>query len=151
MSREAEPAQAAHVILMRRADTDAGFRGDERERPLSAQGKLAARNSSDEIFGEGHHPGPLLVSTSLAARQTAQIMVAELHVRDEVIYSDLLYQARADVMEAQVRAQAVAYTLVTLIADNPGISELARFLASNPNAPDMRPAEWRYLPWGPRG
>jgi hypothetical protein len=36
-----------------------------------------------------------------------------------------------------------------LIADNPGLTDLARFLAGDPNAPDMRPAEWRYLRWGP--
>jgi phosphohistidine phosphatase SixA len=150
VSEAAEPTQAEHVILMRRAATDAAFRGDERDRPLSTAGRAAARVSADAIFGDGHHPGPLLVSTALAARQTAEIMVEALHIRDEVIFSDLLYEARPEVMEAQLRVQAVAYTLVTLIADNPGITDLARFLAANPNAPLMQPAEWRYLPWAQR-
>lgn len=150
MSEAAEPTQAEHVILMRRARTDAAFHGDERDRPLSARGEAATRTAAEDIFGAGHHPGPLLVSTALAARQTAQIMVDELHIRDEVIYSDLLYETLPEVMEAQLRAQAVAYTLVTLIADNPGITDLARFLAREPNAPSMGPAEWRYLPWPPR-
>ena len=149
MSAAAEPATAEHVILMRRAATKAAFDGDERDRPLSQRGRIAAHKAAADIFGAGHHPGPLLVSTALAARQTAQIMVDELHIRDDVIYSDQLYSAPPEVMEAQLRVQAVAYTLVTLIADDPGLTDLARFLAGNPDAPAMQPAEWRYLPWPP--
>ncbi|MEJ0100499.1 MAG: histidine phosphatase family protein [Pseudomonadota bacterium] len=149
MSEAPEPTQAEHVILLRHAQVDTAFKGDERDRPLSTAGKAAARKAARDIFGEGHHPGPLLVSTALAARQTAEIMVAELHIDIDVVYSDQLYGAPPELLEAQLRVQAVAYTLVTLIAHNPGLTDLARFLASNGQAPVMRPAEWRYLPWPP--
>ncbi|HTQ37225.1 MAG TPA: hypothetical protein VMH77_09330 [Steroidobacteraceae bacterium] len=150
MSQEREPATAEHVILMRRAATDRSFKGDERDRPLSAAGQAAVRLAAQAIFGEGHHPGPLLASTALAARQTEQLVAEELRIpAGDVFISDLLYDASGDVMEAQLRVQAVAYTLVTLIADNPGISDLARFLASDPKAPSLQPGEWRYLRWPP--
>jgi len=150
MSEGPEPTQAAHVILMRQAEGDASFRGDVFLRPLSARGRDAARLAAAAMFGDGHHPGPLLVAPVLSARQTAGIMLDELHLdADDVHYSDLLYEASADLMQAQLRIRAAAYTLPTLIADNPGITGLARFLAGNANAPDMRPAEWRYLPWRP--
>jgi len=151
VSPQREPATAEHVILLRRADTDRSFHGDERDRPLSAAGQAAARKAAQAIFGEGHHPGPLLASTALAARQTAQLIAEELRIpASDLIISDLLYDASGDVMEAQLRPTAVAYTLVTLIADNPGLSDLARFLAASPDAPPLRPAEWRYLAWPPR-
>ncbi len=149
VSEAPEPTQAEHVILMRHGQVDAAFKGDERDRPLSAEGRTAARKAAQAIFGEGHHPGPLLVSTALAARQTAEIMVAELHLDTDVHYSELLFGAAPEVLEAQLRVQAVAYTLVTLIAHNPGLTDLARFLAANGQAPVMQPAEWRYLPWPP--
>ena len=31
----------------------------------------------------------------------------------------------------------------------PGLTDLARFLARDPDAPPLQPAEWRYLPWPP--
>jgi phosphohistidine phosphatase SixA len=150
MSEDVEPTQAAHVILMRQAEADAAFRGDEFMRPLSERGRDAAWRAAAAMFGEGHHPGPLLVAPLLCARQTASIMVDELHLdAGDVHYSDLLYEASADLMQAQLRIRAMAYTLPTLIADNPGITGLARFLAGDANAPELRPAEWRYLPWRP--
>jgi phosphohistidine phosphatase SixA len=151
VSQDDEPDHAAHAILMCPAQTDLSFRGDAFARPLSAGGRAAARQAAQAIFGDGHHPGPLLVAPVLAARQTAEIMMAQLHLpADDIHYSDLLYKASADVMQAQLRILAVAYTLPTLIADNPGITGLARFLAGDANAPEMQPAEWRYLPWRPR-
>jgi phosphohistidine phosphatase SixA len=150
MDRDAEPTHAAHAILVRQAEADTSFRGDEFLRPLSAHGRAVAQRAAEAMFGAGHHPGPLLVGPLLAARQTAAIIAAQVHLPDDDIHHvDILYRASMDVMHAQMRILAVAYTLPTLVADNPGITGLARFLASDPNAPEMRPGEWRYLPWRP--
>jgi phosphohistidine phosphatase len=149
---EARPAsQAEHVIVMRHAQSDAGWQGPDRERPLTAQGKVDAREAARAMHGAGHHPGPLLASTALRARQTAEIIAAELQLpAEDVHFVDSLYDATTDTLEVEIRALAEQYTLLTLVAHNPGVSELARILSKNPGAPGYEPGEWRYLPWPPR-
>lgn len=149
-TRPREPQYASHVILMRVAQADDAFSGPESERPLDERGRAQARASARAMHGAGHHPGPLLAAASLRARETAAILAAELQVPDEdVQIADGLFDAGPELLEARIRVLAKPYTLVTLIADNPGLTDLARFLASDPDAPVMQPAEWRYLRWPP--
>jgi phosphohistidine phosphatase len=150
MSEEKEPTQASHVILMRAAHTDPRSPAAEPDRPLSAQGKAAALAAARAMFGAGHHPGPLLASTARSARETAGIVAAEAHVPpSDVFFSDRVPGADTDILEVEIRPLAVPYTLVTLVAHEPGISELGRILSRNPRAPVFQPGEWRYLPWPP--
>ncbi len=145
-----EPKFADHVILMRHAHVQDDFTGNEFDRPLSARGREAARAAARAMHGGGHHPGPLLVSATRHARETAEIMMSELVVpRDEVHIIDGLHEAPPEVLEARIRVLAKPYTLVTLVGHNPGLTDLARFLAQEPGAAPLQPAEWRYLPWPP--
>jgi phosphohistidine phosphatase len=147
---EEAPKYASHVIVMRQAHTVADFAGDEFDRPLSAEGRAAARAAAQAMHAEGHHPGPLLVSAALAARQTADIIAGELHIPgNDIKVTEVLFEAPPELLEARIRELAVPYTLVTLVADTPGVTDLARFLAQQPGAPEMQPAEWRYLSWPP--
>lgn len=149
MSPEA-PRVAEHVILMRHAHGQPDFQGADFDRPLSAQGREAALAAARAMHSAGHHPGPLLVSTAVCARQTMEIIAAELALPAADIHVvDGLYQAPPEVLEARIRVLAQAYTLVTLIAHDPAVTDLARFLARQPQAPALQPAEWRYLPWPP--
>jgi phosphohistidine phosphatase len=145
-----EPSVADHVILMRHAHVQEDFAGSDFDRPLSARGREAALAAARALHGSGHHPGPLLVSAALYARQTAEIMMGELVVpREEIHVVDGLQGAPPEELEARIRVLAKAYTLVTLVGHNPGLTDLARFLAQQPGAAPLQPAEWRYLPWPP--
>lgn len=149
MNRD-QPKVADHVIVMRHAHATEDFQGPDFDRPLSAAGRAAAVAAARAMHLAGHHPGPLLVSAAVRARQTAEIMAEELQLqRADIHFVDVLYQAPPEVLEARIRVLATAYTLVTLIAHNPGVTDLARFLAQQPQAPVMQPAEWRYLAWPP--
>lgn len=144
------PATASHVILMREGHAQQDFEGSDFDRPLTAEGRAAVLASAKAMHDAGHHPGPLLVSTALRARQSAQVMAAQLRLpADDIHFVDGLYDAPPEVLEARIKVLARPYTLVTLIAHNPGITDLARFLARQPDAPVMQPSEWRYLPWPP--
>lgn len=149
MNRD-EPQVAEHVILMRHAHGEENFHGPDFDRPLSASGRTAALAAARAMHAAGHHPGPLLVSDSLLSRQTMQVIAGELALPAQDIHIvDGLYQAPPEVLEARIRVLAEPYTLVTLIAHDPGVTDLARFLAQRPQAPALQPAEWRYLPWPP--
>ena len=77
-------------------------------------------------------------------RQTAQILAEEfLLPEDAVRYVDSLYNASASTLEAEVRSAAMPGQLVVLVAHNPGVSNLARVLTGDPDAPSCQPAEWR--------
>ena len=145
-----EPGVADHVIVMRHAHAQDGFEGRDFDRPLSAQGRAAALAAAKAMHTAGHHPGPLLVSAAVRARETADIMARELQLpQSDIHIVDVLYQAPPELLEARIRVLARAYTLVTLIAHNPGVTDLARFLAQQPGALPLQPAEWRYLSWPP--
>ena len=145
-----EPKVADHVILMRPAHGQPDFQGPDIDRPLSARGRTAALAAARAMHSAGHHPGPLLVSNSVRARQTLDIIAGELELPAADIHVvEGLYRAAPEVLEARIRVLARAYTLVTLIAHDPGVTDLARFLAQQPQAAALQPAEWRYLPWPP--
>jgi phosphohistidine phosphatase len=144
------PKFANHVIVMRHAHPLEQFAGSDFDRPLSPKGRVAARQAALALHSAGHHPGPLLVSAALCARQTAEILAGELNIPGDDIYvTEVLYGAPPEVLEARIRVLAVPYTLVTLIGHHPEVTDLARFLAREPGAPALEPAEWRYLPWPP--
>ncbi|MET0282312.1 MAG: hypothetical protein ABW278_14480, partial [Steroidobacteraceae bacterium] len=67
----------------------------------------------------------------------------------DIFFSENLQGATTDALENELRTLAEAYTLVTLVGHNPGISELARILAQDPKVPDLQPGQWRHLPWPP--
>lgn len=149
MTRD-EPKTANHVIVMRHAEAQTDFAGRDFDRPLTAAGRRAAQAAARAMHAAGHHPGPLLASAAVRARETAAIIAQELQIpAAEVQIVDVLYQAPPELLEARMRVLALPYTLVTLIAHDPGVTDLARFLARQPAAPALQPAEWRYLPWPP--
>lgn len=143
-----EPTTADHVILMRMPQTEAG--GEERARPLSAAGRVAAQQAARDMYGAGYHPGPVLASSTPAGIEAATLIAATAHVPDtDVHFADDIYGATTDMLEVRIRALAAPYTLVTLVAHEPGVSELVRILSRDPRAATLLPGQWRHLPWPP--
>jgi phosphohistidine phosphatase SixA len=146
--KKPKPNPASHVILMRQPETTSG--ANDTDPPLSAAGRARAQAAAEEMYGAGHHPGPLLASNTRAGREAAAIIAAAVHLPPEDIYfSDNLHGATTDILEVEMRPLAEEFTLLTLVAHEPGISELVRILSRDPKAAPLAPGQWRYLPWPP--
>ncbi len=135
-------------ILVRHAHAEwPNYHGPDFDRPLTTRGLADARAAGRAIHAAGHRPALVLSSPACRTRQTAAILAEELQLTEGVIrYVDSLYNATAFTLEAELRKVATAGVLVMLVAHNPGVSNLARVLANDADAPPCQPAEWRLLP-----
>jgi phosphohistidine phosphatase len=136
-----------HAILVRHANAEwPHYVGPDFDRPLTPQGLADARSTATAIRESGHKPGMLLTSPAKRTLQTAQIIAATLGLRDEaVIPVGELYNAGADVLDAELRKAFLSADVVLLVAHNPGISEVARTLTGNPGFAALRPAHWLHV------
>jgi phosphohistidine phosphatase len=95
----------------------------------------------------GHRPTLLLVSPARRTRQTAELLAAEFQLPAEALRCvDDLYNAGPATLLTELRDAAATKGLTVLVAHNPGVSNLARELARDPEAPLLKTAEWRALP-----
>ncbi len=133
------------LIIVRHAHADwPNHRGTDFERPLTERGLAEAHATARAINAAGHRPTLLLASPACRARQTADILAEEFKLPKQAVqYVDSLYNACAATLEAELRRVATPGQLVVLVAHNPGVSNLARALANDPDAPACRTAEWR--------
>jgi len=128
------------------------YQGPDLERPLTQRGLADAHATARAITNAGHRPTLVLASPACRTRQTAEILAEELRLPDVAVhYLDSLYNATARTLESELRRIAAPDDLVVLVAHNPGVSNLARLLTNDPDAPACLPAEWRLLqlPLGP--
>jgi phosphohistidine phosphatase len=140
-----------HAILVRHANAEwPQYVGPDFDRPLTPQGLADARSTAIAIRESGHKPGVLLTSPAKRTLQTAQIIASTLDLRDgAVVQAGELYNAGADILDAELRKAFLSADIVMLVAHNPGISELARMLTGDPTFAAFRPAHWLYVA-GPR-
>lgn len=136
------------LILVRHAHADwPDYAGRDFDRPLTPRGLDDARATARAIHDAGHQPALLIASPALRTRQTAEIIAAELQLPPgSVRFVEGLYNASHRLLAAEARAAAAEAPLVMMVAHNPGVSELARVLAGDPEAPPYKPAAWRVLP-----
>lgn len=103
----------------------------DRDRPLNARGKNAARELGDFLASRGLEPEEVLCSSATRTRETwDHVQAAALETRPEVRYIDDLYHAPPEIMLAQLKS-ASART-VMMIGHNPGIAEFAAMLPAKP-------------------
>lgn len=133
-----------HAILVRHANAEwPNYVGADFDRPLTPQGLADARSTAAAIRESGHRPGLLVTSTARRTLQTSEILATTLGLRAEAILqvSDL-YNAAADILDAELRKAFLSADTVMMVAHNPGISELARVMTGNPAFAALRPAHW---------
>ncbi|PTV95717.1 phosphohistidine phosphatase [Rhodobacter aestuarii] len=133
------PAGHRRLILTRHAKSSWDDPNTEdKDRPLNARGRIAARELGDFLASRGLEPEEVLCSTALRTRETWEgVASAVIETRPPVHFVEALYQASPDVLLAELR-KAKAPT-VMMIAHNPGIGDLAASLPSRPNYdPDFR-------------
>lgn len=134
-------------IIVRHAHAEwPDFHGPDFDRPLTSRGLADARATGRAIHAAGHRPTTLLASPACRTRQTAELLAEELQLPPGAVrYIEALYNASASTLEEEVRRAADGNSLVLLVAHNPGVSNLARVLADDPDTPSYQPAEWRLL------
>lgn len=135
------------VILIRHAHAEwPSYQGQDFERPLTERGLAEARASARAIRDAGHRPVLLLASPARRTRQTAELLAEEFQLSGaSLCFVDDLYNASSTTLRAGLCRAAAPAGLTLLVAHNPGVSNLARELANDPEAPPLRTAEWRLL------
>jgi phosphohistidine phosphatase len=139
---------ARQLILVRHAHAEwPDYRGRDFDRPLTPRGLEEAQATARAIRATGHRPELLLASAARRTGQTAGIIAAELQLPASAVrlIADL-YNAPWQLLASEARAAATQGTPVLMVAHNPGVTELARALTDDPQAPPFKPADWRLLP-----
>lgn len=126
-----------HLYLMRHAKSS--WQRPETpdfDRPLNPRGRLAARRMGKRLAGLPS-PDLILCSTARRARETCDLVAAQLQAGIQTRFSDKLYLASADDLVKLLRRLPDRARSVLLIGHNPGLHELALRLSAKGEAADM--------------
>lgn len=121
-----------HLILLRHAKSDWGNPTlDDFDRPLAARGKRAAPLMGKWLAKKKWHPDLVLCSSAQRARETLDLVLPELPEPPEVRYLKTLYLASPSAMIRLLQRQSAETNSIMIIAHNPGMENLARYLADD--------------------
>ena len=101
----------------------------DHERPLSPRGRRDAKRIADHLLEHGVTPELVLCSTSERTRETLELVRPALGAATVELEPEL-YSASAQTLLERLRAVPEAVPSVMLIGHNPGLEDLALFLAS---------------------
>lgn len=132
---------------MRHAHAESpGYRGQDFDRPLSAQGLIDSAKAAREMRATGPAPSRIIASPARRTRQTAEAVAAELGLPASAVqYLDSLYNASITTLWNELQ-HAAGGDLLLLVAHNPGISGLARQLSRDTGRQPFTPAGWGRFP-----
>jgi len=119
-----------NLVLVRHAKSDWGNPAlNDFDRPLNRRGMKNAPLMGRRLRQMNVSPERVISSPARRARDTAQLLAAELGVAEtEILFEPRIYDAGvADLVEI-VRTLDDAWDQVLLVGHNPGISELASLL-----------------------
>ncbi len=117
------------LVLVRHAHAADGR--DDHERELTRRGRRAAVEAGKFLARVGCEPQLVLLSTAARVAQTWQHIREELSGTPRVEADRSLYLADVDSMHAQFASIPPEIESVLVVAHNPGITELADWLASS--------------------
>ena len=121
---------------MRHAEAEQEPRGDDAQRPLSAEGRRDAATMARWIKENIALPNRLISSTALRARQTAALVARELALSDTMLHFERkMYNASVEMLEHLVEENLPQSECVLLIGHNPGMESLVLQLAGGENNP----------------
>lgn len=98
------------------------------DRPLARRGLKAAPAMGRYLRGRGLTPDLVLCSPAVRAKQTLELVLAELDGAPEVRLVDTLYSASAPELRRAIRGQAGDVPVLMLVGHNPALESLARAL-----------------------
>ncbi|MDX1563408.1 MAG: histidine phosphatase family protein [Gammaproteobacteria bacterium] len=115
------------LILLRHAKsswTESGL--SDHDRPLAKRGFNDAPNMGARLANRGVHPGLILTSSALRARQTAALAASAWDPHEIKIAVDpAIYLATPGQMLAVIAKQSDSVQELLLIGHNPGMTQLA--------------------------
>ncbi|MGH3433908.1 MAG: SixA phosphatase family protein [Thermocrispum sp.] len=115
------------LTVLRHAKSDWPAGVPDFDRPLAARGRSDAPAAGRWLSGQVP-PALVLCSPAVRARQTCELVVAELADQPRVRVDERLYAASTGDLLAVVQGLDDAQRHVVLIAHNPGLSTLATVL-----------------------
>ena len=101
----------------------------DRDRPLAARGRRAARRVASYLREHDVRPDVVLCSPAVRARQTLDLVLRGLDGGVEVQVEDALYGATADALLDRVRRLPEDVESALVVGHNPGLQELVVLLA----------------------
>jgi phosphohistidine phosphatase len=119
-----------HLLLLRHAEARPATPGTgDRERPLSAEGRLQAERVGEHLARRGLEPGLVLCSPARRAQETLAGVRRHLPEATRVRIDAELYLANPHQLLARIEDMEEGVRCVLLVGHNPGIGELAFTLA----------------------
>lgn len=109
--------------------------GDDFERPLNDQGFADMKKLGAKMQAEGLKPAFCHCSPARRTRQTLQTIMQNGMGEVKTAFPDKQYNAPAGTLYDILKTTETRYDSVMMVAHNPGIYNLALFLAAMDNAP----------------
>lgn len=106
----------------------------DHERPLAPRGRRQAPLAGAWLRRAGYIPEAVLCSTARRARQTWQLMSAELDAQVKVTEDEQIYGAPVASLLELVRQVPKSVRVLLLVGHDPGVSDLAVTLAGHSSA-----------------
>ncbi|MEJ1969200.1 MAG: histidine phosphatase family protein [Rhizomicrobium sp.] len=119
------------LLLLRHAKTEPGGAADH-ERELIPRGREDAPRIGRYIRDHGYAPELILSSTARRTVETVELATEEVTTAARVDYLEALYLAEPDVILSIVRLAPDKMKSVMVVGHNPGLEQLAGFLAREP-------------------
>ena len=127
------------LMLLRHAKSDWPDVPDQ-ERPLAKRGRHDAPVVGRWLRAHGYRPDTVICSVARRTRQTWELVAPELGGSPSVTFEPRAYAASAQTLLYLVRELPGTSRAALLIGHNPGIEDLATYLAEAPAAPGAPPS-----------
>ncbi len=132
------------LTLLRHAHaSDAPPGGEDFDRPLSTQGRTAARELGTRIGTALPSPQRLRVSSALRTRVTAELVCGAAWPSVPIDLASTLYLASLDALLKEIASTPASCGHLAIVGHNPGLSELWSLLGGEPAFGGLAPCEWR--------
>ena len=128
----ASPEAPVKLLLVLRHAAAAGkSAGEDRDRPLTPEGRRAAQSIGRRLKSDGLAPDRILCSPAQRARETLAAIGTSLDALPPADFDEMLYLADPVTLLAHIRAVPAEAHCLLLIGHNPGLEELVRALAGS--------------------
>ena len=132
------------LTLLRHAQaSEAPPGGRDFDRPLSAQGRAAARELGGRIAASLPSPQRLLVSPAVRTRETSDLVCAAAWPTLVTIPANTLYLASLEMLLHEIASTPADCPHLMLVGHNPGLSELWSLIGGEAGFVGLATTGWR--------
>ena len=121
------------LLLLRHAQSDSGYTGKDKERPLASEGVSEAATLGYYIRDNGWSPDCVLCSDALRTRETLRHVSKSLYynlVTDKTVFLPALYSGGVEDYLLHIQQCNDAARTIMLVGHQPNLPIFARMLAS---------------------